>query len=98
MVMHSDSIFVNWHADCQEAFAYLDKTFINPKSIYVSVPVTYDNNSIKIINPSNLPVNFEWENKNIEDDKYIEFSPKKGTIQLKSSVEITYKMLFYLSN
>jgi hypothetical protein len=97
MVMHSDSVFVNCHADCQEAYAYLSKTLITPKNIYVSVPITYDNNSLKIINPSNLPINFDWENLKIEDEKYIEFSPTKGTVQPKSSVEISYRMIFYLS-
>ena len=95
--MHSESVFINYHADCQEAFAYLNKTLIFPKSIYVSVPITYENNSFKIINPSNLPINFEWENVNIEDEKFIEFSPVKGTIQPKSYVDISYKMIFYSS-
>jgi len=97
MVMHSESIFVNYHADCQEAFAYLDKTLIIPKTIYVSVPLTFENNCFKLINPSNLPINFEWQNVNIEDEKFVEFSPLSGTIQPKSSVDISYRMIFYSS-
>lgn len=98
MVMHSDSVFVNYHADCQEAYAYLNKTLIAPKNIYVSVPITFENNSLRVINPSNLPVSFEWENANIEDEKYIEFSPLKGTIQPRSYVDVSYRMIFYSSN
>lgn len=98
MVMHSDSVFVNYHADCQEAYAYLNKTLILPKDIYVSVPITFENNSLQIVNPSNLPISFEWENLNIEDEKYIEFSPTKGTVPPKSSVVILYRMIFYSSN
>jgi len=95
--MHSDSVYINYHADCQEALAYISRTLIAPKSIYVSVPITFENNMLKIFNPSNLPVDFEWENFNIEDEKYIEFSPVKGTVQPRSSIQISYRMIFYSS-
>ncbi len=95
--MHSESILVNYHGDCQEVFAYLDKTLIIPKSIYVSVPATCENNSFNIINPSNLPINFEWENINIEDEKSVEFYPMKGVVEPKSSVNITFRAIYHLS-
>lgn len=97
LVLHSDSVFINYHVDCQEAFAYLSKTLISPQSIYVSVPITFEKNNFKIINPSNLPINFEWETINIPEDKFIEFTPSKGVIQPKSALEISYKMIFYSS-
>lgn len=98
MIMYSDSIFVNYHADCQESFAYLSQTQILPKNIYVSVPITYENNTFKLVNPSNLQINYEWENINSPDEKYIEFKPMKGVLEPKSEVLIFYKMIFYSSN
>ena len=70
---------------------------IKPKNIYVGVPITFNDNAIRIINPSNLPINFEWENIFIPDEKIIEFSPITGTIPPRSFIEIHYKMTFNLS-
>lgn len=88
---------MNIHADCQESFGFIDKILIKPKNIYVGVPITFNDNTIRIINPSNLPINFEWENIFIPDDKIIEFSPITGKIPPRSFIEIHYKMTFNLS-
>lgn len=97
LIENSDSFFINVFADCQEAFAYIDKVFINPSSIYVGVPVKYQNNQVRIFNPSNLPINYEWENVYDQDEKIIEFFPNKGSIKPRSYVEIFYKMTFFIS-
>ncbi len=97
MVQHSESLFISIHADCQEAFAYIDKVLINPVNIFVTVPISFENNLIRIVNPSNLPVNFEWENIHSPDEKIIQFYPRKGLIKPRSYVEISYKMIYYMS-
>lgn len=97
MIMHSESLFVNFHADCQQPLAYLDKNYIVPKNIFVNVPISFEHNTIKIINPSNLPINFEWENVKIQEEKYIEFYPQSGIVNPNSSIEIYFKMLYYSS-
>lgn len=98
MVQNSDSLFINIHADCQEAFAYIDKILINPANIFVGVPINYENNLIRIVNPSNLPINFEWETLNDPDEKIIEFYPRRGTVRPRSYVEVSYRMTYYMSN
>lgn len=95
--MNSSSIFINFHADCQKPLAYLDKYYILPRSIFVNVPLSFENNKLKLINPSNLPFHFEWEYLKIPDEKLVEFYPKTGIVQPKSSVEISFKIIYYSS-
>jgi hypothetical protein len=97
MIMHSESLLINYHADCQHAIAYLDKYFISPKSIFVNLPISFEQNKIKLINPSNLPINFEWENVKIPEEKLIEFIPSSGRVLPNSSIDIHFKMIYYSS-
>ena len=97
MIMDSESLFVNYHADCQQVFAHLDKYYILPKNIYVNLPISFEQNKIKIVNPSNLPINFEWENVKIPEEKWIEFIPSSGRVMPNSSMEIHFKMIYYSS-
>jgi len=97
LVQNSESLFINVHADCQEAVAYIDKIHINPLNIFVSVPISFENNTIRIVNPSNLQINFEWDNINNLDEKIIEFYPRKGVVKPRSYVEISYSMTYFMS-
>jgi hypothetical protein len=97
MILHSDSIFINYHADCQQPLAYLDRYYILPSNIFVNLPLSFEQNKIKIINPSNLPIHFEWENVKIPEEKLIEFSPKKGKVLPNSSLDIYFTMIYYSS-
>lgn len=96
--MHSDSLLVNYHADCQKPLAHFDKYYILPKNIFVNVPLSFEGNKLKIINPSNLPINFEWENVKIPEEKFIEFTPNTGTVMPGSYIEVYFKMIYYSSN
>jgi len=96
--MNSDSLFVNYHADCQQPLAHLDKYYILPKNIFVNLPLSFEQNKLRIVNPSNLPINFEWENVKIPQEKSIEFTPLTGTVMPNSSVDIYFKMIYYSSN
>jgi len=98
MIQYSESLFINIHADCQEAFAYIDKTLINPVNFFVGVPISFENNIIRIVNPSNLPIDFEWLTVNNPDEKIIEFYPRRGIVRPRSYVEVSYRMTFFLSN
>ena len=97
MIKHSDSMFINYHADCQQPLAYLDKNYILPSNIFVNVPLSFEQNILRIINPSNLPINFEWENIKIPEEKLVEFNPISGIIEPNSSVEISFRMIYYSS-
>ena len=96
MIENSESLFINIHADCQEANAYIDKTLINPVNIFVGVPINFENNLFRIVNPSNLPINFELQSINNPDEKIIEFYPRRGTVRPRSYVEISYRMTYFL--
>jgi len=97
MIENSESTYLNVYADVQEAVAYLSTTEITPKNIYVSVPVVYNNNLITLVNPSNIPINFSWRNIMVNDDITAEFIPSTGTVPPKSSLDISYKVLFFKS-
>jgi hypothetical protein len=96
-VQNSDSYFIRVFADCQECLAYIDKALIRPKNVFVGVPISFENNLLRIINPSNLPINYEWESNFDSEEKTIEFYPVKGTVKARSFVEIYYKMTYYQS-
>lgn len=95
MIESSDSLFINLTADCQDGKAYLNKTIFTPQNIYVSVPII---DKIKIINPSNLPINFKWEEINIADKIKASFYPSKGLIQPRSEKEIKFNIIYNESN
>lgn len=97
MVENSNSYHVSIYANVQEAFAYLSYLYINPKAIFLSMPLQHDNNVVDIVNPSNLPVHFEWENINIPDELFVEFYPQSGVVNPKSSFSIKYKIIYYKS-
>lgn len=97
MVEDSVSSFLNIYANVQEAFAYLSYLYIKPNSIFLNMPVLYENNIVEIRNPSNLPVQFEWENIHVQDEFLVEFTPQSGVVIPKSSLKITYKIIYYKS-
>ena len=95
MVENSESTYINIYGDVQEAIAYLSAIEVIPSNIYVSVPIVYNNNIITLVNPSNIPISFNWKNIFINDDITAEFSPSIGTVPPKSSLDISYKVLFF---
>ena len=97
MVKNAESKFIRLKANCQIAECYLNQTCIKPDDIHISTPVKYGNNSFKMINPSNLPINFKWEKIDIPEQKYIIFFPEEGVVLPNSECEINYKMIFHTS-
>jgi len=97
MVENSNSSLVSIYANVQKAFAYLSYLYIRPKAIFLSMPLQHDNNVVDIINPSNLPIHYEWENINIPDELFVEFYPPQGVINPKSSFSVRYKIIYYKS-
>ncbi len=132
MLQHSDSYFINILADCQEAYAYLDMTVIQPKDIFVSVPIKFMNmkpniytltgnhipnsysspninknkenisdkekeNIIRLVNPSNLPIKFKWEESFKLDIERISFSPNNGIVPPRSSRDIKISSTYFKS-
>jgi hypothetical protein len=98
MIENSESYFVNIHADCQEASAYLDTTIIQPSNIYVSVPIRYRDNIINLVNPSNLPIKFRWEEVFKNDEIKVSFSPNVGILPPRSKKEIRFSATYFSSN
>ncbi len=97
MIENSESYFVNLKADCQEAFAYFDTTVLKPQHIYVSVPLKFNDNYFNLVNPSNLPINFNFEEIDKPDEVEIHFSPKNGTVPPRSSKMIKFNAVYYQS-
>lgn len=97
MVENSDSLYLNISADCQEAFAYIQNPLIEPEEIYVSVPFIYKTNYVKLINPSNLAITFEWICKSEKDIIEAEFIPKQGTLEPRSDTLIRYNITYHSS-
>jgi hypothetical protein len=98
MIKNSESYFVNLHADCQEAFAYIDTTSILPTNIYVSVQINYKENYFQLINPSNLPINFSFDEIDIPDKVEIHLSPNNGKIPPRTAKMIKFNATYYQSN
>jgi hypothetical protein len=61
------------------------------------MPLQNENNIVELVNPSNLPVHFEWDNVHIADELIAEFSPSNGIVNPKSSLRIKYKVIYYKS-
>lgn len=97
MVENGDSYYLNVLADCQEAFAYIQEPLILPQEIFVEVPLVYKTNYIKLVNPSNLDISFEWIDKNEKNVLNSEFIPSKGIIKAKSDTLIRYNIIYYSS-
>lgn len=95
-VMNVDPKFIRVKANCQLADCYLEETLIAPEEAFISTPIKYKSNSFKMINPSNLPVSFNWETIENED-KVIKFEPKIGTILPNSVCEIKYNIIYHTS-
>lgn len=88
--------YFNYIVQCEEAEAYIENTYIIPKEIFLTMPIkTSNNNTIRIINPSNLPINFKWDNIFEADRLIAEFEPNKGTIPPHSTQDITFKIIYF---
>lgn len=96
-VLNGVSKFVRVKANCQLADCYIDQTLIAPEEIFISTPIFYKDNSFRMINPSNLPVNFDWQTTDDPEEKQILFYPRKGVIQPNSEVVIKYQIIFHTS-
>ena len=87
--------YINFNAQCEEAEAYIMDTFIIPKEIFLTMPIQHNNNTITIINPSNLPVHFKWDNVFEVDKLSAEFEPNTGEIPPHSKVDIKFKIIYF---
>ena len=87
--------YINFNAQCEEAEAYIMDTFIIPKEIFLTMPIQHNNNTITIINPSNLPVHFKWDNVFELDKLSAEFEPNTGEIPPHSKVDIKFKIIYF---
>ena len=96
-VKNSKSKFIRLEANTQVADCYIDYPYILPDDIFISLPISYNNNSFNMINPSNLPINFKWNNINDKENAGIiaKFHPSKGEIKPMSSMIIKYDIIFY---
>ena len=91
--------YINFNAQCEEAEAYILDTFIIPKEIFLTMPIQHNNNTITIINPSNLPIHFKWDNVFEADKLSAEFEPNTGEIPPHGKIDINFKIVyFFLSN
>lgn len=96
-VINGETKYLRIKANCQFAECFLNKTLLEPEDIFIGTPISHEDNSLTIINPSNLPVNFKWRNINDPDEKQIFFSPQSGIIEPNSSLVIKYEMIFHTS-
>jgi len=87
--------YINFKAQCEEAEAYITETFIIPKEIFLTMPIQHNNNIITIINPSNLPIHFKWDNVFEVDKLSAEFEPNTGEIPPHGKVEINFKIIYF---
>ena len=87
--------YINFSAQCEEAEAYITDTFIIPKEIFLTMPIQHNNNIITIINPSNLPIHFKWDNVFEADKLSAEFEPNTGEIPPHSKIDINFKIIYF---
>jgi len=87
--------YLNFSAQCEEAEAYILDTFIIPKEIFLTMPIQHNNNIITIINPSNLPIHFKWDNVFEADKLSAEFEPNTGEIPPHGKVDINFKIVYF---
>ena len=87
--------YINFKAQCEEAEAYITETFIQPKEIFLTMPIQHNNNIITIINPSNLPIHFKWDNVFEVDKLSAEFEPNTGVIAPHGKVDVNFKIVYF---
>ena len=87
--------YINFQVQCEEAQAYITETFIIPKEIFLTMPIQHNNNTITIINPSNLPVHFKWDNVFEVDKLSAEFEPNMGEIPPHGKIDINFKIVYF---
>jgi len=87
--------YINFNIQCEEAEAYIEDTFIIPKEIFLTMPIQHNNNKITIINPSNLPIHFKWDNVFETDKLTAEFEPNTGEVPPHGKIEINFKIVYF---
>ena len=91
----SKNAYINFKVQCEEAEAYITETFIQPKEIFLTMPIQHNNNIITIINPSNLPIHFKWDNVFEVDKLSAEFEPNTGVITPHGKVDVNFKIVYF---
>ena len=87
--------YINFNIQCEEAEAYIEDTFIIPKEIFLTMPIQHNNNKITIINPSNLPIHFKWDNVFENDKLTAEFEPNTGVVPPHGKIDINFKIVYF---
>lgn len=87
--------YINFNIQCEEAEAYIEDTFIIPKEIFLTMPIQHKNNKITIINPSNLPIHFKWDNVFEADKLTAEFEPNTGEVPPHGKIDINFKIVYF---
>ena len=87
--------YINFNIQCEEAEAYIEDTFIIPKEIFLTMPIQHNNNKITIINPSNLPIHFKWDNVFETDKLTADFEPNTGVVPPHGKVDINFKIVYF---
>ena len=87
--------YINFNIQCEEAEAYIEDTFIIPKEIFLTMPIQHNNNKITIINPSNLPIHFKWDNVFENDKLTADFEPNTGVVPPHGKVDINFKIVYF---
>jgi len=87
--------YINFNIQCEEAEAYIEDTLIIPKEIFLTMPIQHNNNKITIINPSNLPVHFKWDNVFEVDKLTAEFEPNTGEVPPHGKIDINFKIVYF---
>ena len=87
--------YLNYSVQCEEAEAYILNTMIIPKEIFLTMPIQHNNNTITILNPSNLPIHFKWDNVFEVDRLTAEFEPNTGEIPPHEKIDIKFKIVYF---
>ena len=87
--------YINFNIQCEEAEAYIEDTFIIPKEIFLTMPIQHNNNKITIINPSNLPIHFKWDNVFENDKLTADFEPNTGVVPPHGKIDINFKIVYF---
>ena len=91
----TENNFINFKVQCEVAEAYIENTIIQPKEIFLTMPIIHKKNTVTIINPSNLPIHFKWDNVFEAEKLTAEFEPNEGVINPHSKIDITYKIVYF---
>jgi hypothetical protein len=95
LIENGENQFTTLFADCQQAFAYIDEPIIKPETIFVTVPIKHGDNGFNLVNPSNLPISFKWNNRIETEVVKTKFTPEQGIIPPRSYTRITYQATYY---